>query len=47
MRHPSVLPDVSVTWLVPTVNDAHVAVQCAISGYWAFAPVQFAWISVQ
>lgn len=47
MRHPSVLPVMSVTVLLPGVNDAHVAMQCAISGYWAFALVQFAWISVQ
>ena len=41
MRHPSVLPDGSVTVLVPTVNDAHVAMQCGVSEYWVFAPVQF------
>jgi hypothetical protein len=47
MRHPSVLPDVSVTMLVPTVNDPHVAMQFATSGYCAFVPVQLAWIWLQ
>jgi hypothetical protein len=47
MRHPSVLPVVSVIWLFPTVKDAHVPVQCAMVTYWASGPVQLDWISAQ
>jgi hypothetical protein len=45
MRHPSVLPVVSDA--VPIGNDVQVAMQCAASAYWAFAPVQFVVISLQ
>jgi len=47
IRHPSVLPAVSVTLLVPTANDAHVAMHWSMLGYWAFALVQFVWILLQ
>jgi hypothetical protein len=46
MRHPSVFPLVSVS--VPGVASfAHVAMHCAVVGYWAFRPVQLVSSSLQ
>ena len=41
------LEDFPLSAAVPSANDAHAAMQCAGSGYWAFEPVQLFWISVQ